>query len=103
VTNLLVLPSKSENFALVVSEALSSGIPCVVSKFVGVSDIVARHKAGVIIEELTVESVAASVIKVLDGDHQAYRNAALRAVDEDLNWSKIALKWKAMIRSLALD
>ena len=98
---LLVLPSDNENFAQVVSEALSGGVPCVVSIFVGTSDIVAKHHAGEIIEALTPESVAAAVIKVLDGDEQIYREAALTATREDLNWSRIALKWKGLIQSIA--
>ena len=102
-TSLLVLPSENENFALVVSEALSSGVPCVVSRFVGTADIVVRHKAGEVIEELTPESVANAVIKVLEGNQQAYKKAALQAAQKDLDWSKIALKWSAMIRSLALE
>ena len=101
--SLLILPSDNENFALVVSEALSSGLPCVVSQFVGTSDIVARHHAGEIIEELTPESVAAAVLKVLEGDQLAYREAAFNATREDLDWSKIAAKWKALISSLALE
>jgi len=101
--SLLVLPSENENFAQVVSEALSSGVPCVVSQFVGTSDIVARHDAGEIIEELTPESVAAAVLKVLEGDQLAYREAAFNATREDLDWSKIAAKWKALISSLAVE
>jgi glycosyltransferase involved in cell wall biosynthesis len=101
--SLLILPSENENFALVVSEALSSGLPCVVSQFVGTSDIVARHHAGEIIEELTRESVAAAVLKVLNGDQLAYRKAAFKAARDDLDWSKIALKWKAMIGSLVVE
>ena len=102
-TRLLVLPSENENFALVVAEALSAGVPCVVSKFVGTSDIVAKHHAGEIIDELTPESVAAGVIKVLEGDENAYKAAALQATCEDLDWSKIALRWKALISSLAVE
>lgn len=97
---LLVLPSENENFALVVSEALSHGVPCVVSKFVGTSDIVAKHHAGEIIEELTPESIAAAVLTVLGGDNLAYREAALTAAREDLDWAKIALKWKLLVASL---
>lgn len=102
-TRLLVLPSENENFALVVSEALSSGVPCVVSKFVGSGDIVTKHHAGAIIDELTPESVAAAVMKVLAGDANAYRDAAFKAAREDLDWSKIALKWKDLISSLTVE
>ena len=98
-TRMLVLPSSYENFALVVSEALSAGVPCVVSKFVGTSDIISKHHAGEIISELTPEAIAKVVIQVLTGDEHMYRAAALKAAREDLEWSKIALKWKALIMS----
>jgi glycosyltransferase involved in cell wall biosynthesis len=102
-TRLLVLPSENENFALVVTEALSAGVPCVVSRFVGTSDIVAKHHAGEIIDSLTPESVGAGVIKVLEGDKEAYKTAALNATREDLDWSKIALQWRALIGSVAVE
>jgi glycosyltransferase involved in cell wall biosynthesis len=100
-SNLLVLPSENENFAIVVAEALSLGIPCVVSKFVGTADIVAKHLAGEVISELTPTSIADGIIKVLQGDEATYRKAAIEATREELDWSKIALQWKALVASLA--
>lgn len=100
-SKLLVLPSENENFALVVSEALSLGIPCVVSKYVGTSDIVSRHKAGVVIDRLTPEVIAEGIIKVLDGDEAAYKKSALDAAHNDLDWAKIAKQWKALVDSLS--
>ena len=100
-SKLLVLPSENENFAIVVVEALSLGIPCVVSKFVGTADIVAKHQAGEVIDELTPASIAVGIIKVLQGDGAAYRKAAIEATRDELDWSKIALQWKALIASLA--
>lgn len=102
-TRLLILPSDNENFAIVVSEALSHGVPCIVSKFVGTSDLIAKHHAGEIINEMTPEAVADAVIKVLCGDEAKYRAAALKAVSEDLDWLKIALQWKTLIRSIAVE
>jgi glycosyltransferase involved in cell wall biosynthesis len=98
---LLVLPSENENFAIVVAEALSAGVPCVLSKFVGTADIVAKHHAGEIIQELTPTSVADGILKVLQGDETKYREAAFEAVQNSLDWSKIALRWKALVTSLA--
>ena len=98
---LLVLPSENENFAIVVAEALSAGVPCVISKFVGTADIVAKHQAGEVIEELTPTSVADGILKVLQGDENQYRNSAFEAVEHSLDWSKIALRWKALVTSLA--
>ena len=98
---LLVLPSENENFAIVVAEALSAGVPCVLSKFVGTADIVGKHHAGEIIQELTPSSVADGILKVLQGDETKYREAAFEAVQNSLDWSKIALRWKALVTSLA--
>ena len=100
-SNLLVLPSENENFAIVVAEALSLGIPCVVSQFVGTADIVAKHLAGEIIDDLTPASIAEGIIKVLQGDGAAYRKAAFQATRDELDWSKIALQWKTLVTSLA--
>lgn len=100
-SKLLVLPSENENFALVVSEALSLGVPCVVSKQVGTSEIVAKHRAGEVIDQLTSSSIANGILKVLQGDGAAYRSAAFEATREDLDWSKIAMQWKALVDSLA--
>lgn len=97
---LLVLPSENENFALVVSEALSAGVPCVVSKYVGTAEIVAKHQAGVVIDELTPASVAEGILKVLHGDEDRYQKSALKAVETSLNWSQIALQWRGLIESL---
>jgi len=101
VARLLVLPSENENFAIVVAEALSAGLPCVVSRFVGTADIVAKHHAGEVIHDLTPISVANGIMKVLQGDAMKYREAALEAVENSLAWSKIALRWKALVTSLA--
>ena len=98
---LLVLPSENENFAIVVAEALSAGVPCVLSKFVGTADIVGKHHAGEIIQELTPTSVADGILKVLQGDETKYREAAFEAVQNSLDWSKIAVRWKALVTSLA--
>ena len=98
---LLVLPSENENFAIVVAEALSAGVPCVVSKFVGSADIVAKHHAGEVIHDLTPISVANGIMKVLQGDEIKYRDAAFEAVENSLDWSKIALRWETLVTSLA--
>ena len=100
-SKLLILPSENENFAIVVSEALSLGKPCLVSNYVGAADIVAKHLAGVVIQELTSTSIAEGIIEVLQGDEVAYSEAAIKAAREDLDWSKIALQWKALVADLA--
>lgn len=97
---LLVLPSENENFAIVVSEALSAGVPCVLSKFVGTADLIKQHHAGEIILELTPTSVADGILKVLQGNETKYRESAFKAVQISLDWSEIALRWNTLVTSL---
>lgn len=97
---LLTLPSQNENFAIAVAEALSAGIPCVVSKFVGTAEIVAKFHAGEVIDEITPASVADAIIKVLNGNESIYKVAATKAAQSSLNWSKSVFRWKSLITYL---
>lgn len=98
---LLVLPSENENFGIVVAEALSTGLPCVVSEFVGTSDIILKHQAGEVISQLNAISVANAILKVLQGDTTLYRKAAFEAAELSLDWSRIAQQWRELVGSLA--
>lgn len=100
-SKLLVLPSENENFALVVAEALSLGTPCVVSKFVGTADVVAKHQAGVVIDQINPSSIAEGILKVLDGDPTSFKIAAFKATRAEFDWSKIAAQWKALVASVS--
>jgi glycosyltransferase involved in cell wall biosynthesis len=42
------MPSAYESFGIAAVEAMSAGVPLIVSPTVGVSDVVARHGAGVV-------------------------------------------------------
>lgn len=61
--------------------------------------VILRRK--VVIDELTPASIADGIIKVLQGDGAAFRKAAIEATRDELDWSKIALQWKALVTSLA--
>jgi glycosyltransferase involved in cell wall biosynthesis len=48
--NVFVLPSWSENFGVAVAEAMAAGVPVVVTKGVGIADIVAASNCGLVTE-----------------------------------------------------
>lgn len=67
--DIFIAPSLEDGFAVVVSEALSAGLPVIVTKNVGAADIVVDGENGVIIEA---------------GDYREIENAVNRVLDERL-------------------
>jgi glycosyltransferase involved in cell wall biosynthesis len=64
-SDLFVLPSYSENFGMVVVEAMTCGLPVVISDQVGICDDVEKAKAGIIIET-DAKQLAEALTRLLD-------------------------------------
>jgi glycosyltransferase involved in cell wall biosynthesis len=47
--DVLAMPSKYESFGIAAVEAMSAGVPVIVSPTVGVSDVITRHGAGLVV------------------------------------------------------
>jgi len=92
-SQVLVLPSTNENFAQVITEALSFSLPCIVSKNVGTSYLIEQFGAGQILSEISSAEIARKVIMVLQGNHEDYANSARRAISEELSWNRISREW----------
>jgi len=87
----LVLPSRSENFGIVVIEALARGLPVVVSRDVGVADVVAEHEAG-LITDAEPQMLAEAIKKLLDSAELriAMGERGHRLVCDQFTWDSIA-------------
>ena len=85
-----VLPSISENFGLSVVEALANGLPVIISPEVGISDIIAEYKVGLVTGS-SVSLVEALGI-ALQGAPMEMREAALKLAQERFSWAQIAKK-----------
>lgn len=83
-SQVLVLPSYSENFGYVVAEAAAQGLPCVISDGVGLAEIVRRYDAGLIVPAGDSAALAAALEACLDVDLRLRqgRNAYDCAVNE---------------------
>ena len=87
-----VLPSQSENFGLSVIEALAHGVPVIITREVGISDLVKEYNAGLVCESPI--ELAESLVTALKGAPMDMRYAALDLVRARFSWSKIAKKLK---------
>jgi len=85
-----VLPSKSENFGLSVVESLSSGLPVIISSEVGISDIVFRYNAGLVVgQNMSLEDALRFALK---GVPNEMRRAASQLATERFSWQPIIQK-----------
>ncbi len=65
IADAFVLPSMHDAFALVVTEAMASGIPVIVSKNTGASELIENGKNGFILENYTSSEEIASLLNIL--------------------------------------
>ncbi|MEO0650549.1 MAG: glycosyltransferase, partial [Planctomycetota bacterium] len=87
---LLLLPSRSENFGNVVLEALAAGTPAVVTPEVGAAEVLRHTGAGRVVAG-TPEALAEDLNRVL-GDSSLLRDLRRRArgAAEDYTWPRVA-------------
>ena len=89
--DLFILPSHSENFGVSVAEALSNGIPCIVSKGAPWK-MLDEKKAGWWIGN-SVEMLTKKLISILSTSNSELESMGLNGrnlVTEDFNWNKVS-------------
>ncbi len=94
-----ILTSEDENFAIAAAEALASGIPCILSSNVALSELVSKHSAGVIFKKMEINEVADAIRRVTKSDKKILIDSSLRAASE-LSWDVVARRWESRIKSL---
>jgi glycosyltransferase involved in cell wall biosynthesis len=88
--SLLALPSYHENFGLCAVEALSRGVPVLVSPHVSLAAEIEASRAGWVCE-VSAEALAHTMAEALnDHDERLRRGAAGRALVSKFDWDEIA-------------
>lgn len=100
--SLFVLPSASENFGLAAAEAMAAGIPVVVSKGAGISDLIAEAGAGLIVEA-AVEPIASAITRLLTDEDECRRmgRAGYTLVAEKLSLEAMGRNLEELYASIA--
>lgn len=100
-SHILLLPSESENFAIALAEAISVGKPVVTSRFVAMHEFVDRNNTGITMQELTVDELCSSILKVVNNYHR-FAAACFNSAPQ-LYWDEVIKNWKDAIEHEDLD
>ncbi|PMB39825.1 glycosyl transferase family 1, partial [Fischerella thermalis CCMEE 5330] len=92
-SDLFALTSHSENFAVVVLEALAAGVPVVVTPGVALASVVQQHQLGYV-TQLDVSAIASTVEQYLNNPQQAKNmgKSAQKLIYDHYTWDKIAAR-----------
>ena len=90
-SNVFVLPSYSENFGIAVVEAMSFGLPVVITKNVGIAPNIEKAGAGLVIEK-DVNQLAEAILKILDNPDlsQKMGERGKYLTETEFSWPNIA-------------
>jgi glycosyltransferase involved in cell wall biosynthesis len=99
--SVLVLPSYSENFGNVVLEAMAVGCPVVVTPEVGISDIVQKSGAGVVVKGEP-EMLGKEIRSLLLNSHELKEmgKRGQKMVEKDFTWLSIAKIMESIYKSI---
>jgi glycosyltransferase involved in cell wall biosynthesis len=100
--DLFVLPSRYENFANVAAEAMTCGVPVIVSDACGISSLV-QGKAGLVIPP-RIESLVGA-LRQMFGDSELYARfkAGCREVADQLSWDALAAQMESYYARWRVD
>ncbi len=103
--SLFCTPSVCETWGLVFVEAAASGLPIVGTNEWAMPDIVLNGKTGILCDERTPEVLASAMVEILENPAKAKSmgEAAIKHVDEVLDWPNVADRIIAAISPEALE
>lgn len=98
----LVLPTPYDAFAMVVSEAMASGLPVIVSREAGVSEIIQHEVNGLLLEDVTSVAELAGHMRSLLGDpgRAAEMGRVARRTVELMSWDIVARRTMQVYQTL---
>lgn len=101
--DLFALLSHYDPFGLVVTEAMSAGLPVVTASTVGASAVVVKHNAGFVIDDPTNDvAVARAITKLLDNpDLASTMGVNAREVAKDLSWDCVGERYAQTFLAVA--
>ena len=89
--DLFIQTSRSEGMSMGILEALSYGVPCLVTRGTNLGEIIEKYDAGWV-AETDAQSISCAILRALDERdrwEEKSRNA-IKLIEENFQWSKVA-------------
>jgi glycosyltransferase involved in cell wall biosynthesis len=100
----LLLPSRFDSFGMVVTEAMASGLPVIVSDMVGAKDLVEEGQNGFVVPVGSVNALAGKMRWCVLNPHVVRKMAfAARATAERASWTKYRHRFTAAVQEVWLS
>lgn len=90
-SDIFILPSENENFAIAVAESIAAEVPVIVSKNVAMHSFVDEHNVGITIAELDSNLICQAVLQIMRGYDEYRINCHKHR--EMLSWDRIFDSW----------
>jgi glycosyltransferase involved in cell wall biosynthesis len=98
-SDVLVLPSLSEAFGLVVTEALSCGLPVIITPNVGAGDLIADGREGFVVPVCSSDAIAERLNQMdVDRDLLTAMSRNARETATDNSWAVYRENWAAALK-----
>lgn len=97
-SDIFLLPSENENFAVAVAESIVRQVPVVVSNRVAMHRFVESHRTGIVIQELEVNSLVKAINEVIS-NHHIYWQGCLNS-RHLLFWDNVFEDWKRILLTI---
>lgn len=104
-SDILVLLSGFDTFGMVVTEAMASGLPVIVSDNVGASDLIREGKNGFVVNrEWSTDQIATKIVELAANDERmAAMSREARQAAAGQSWEEVAGKVEAVYERLLRD
>ena len=101
-SDLVLLPSLSENFPVVALEAMSSGKPVIASRVGGIPELVRHNENGILVSPGNVEQLVEALLQLLENQSLRNRlgNTGRKLVEEKYDWKKIGQLYLAEFQKI---
>jgi glycosyltransferase involved in cell wall biosynthesis len=103
--NVFAFPSHYDTFALVVTEAMASGLPVITSPSTGAASFIENGKSGIVLQSSSDLAGMVAALKRLSSDRTYAKEMgrAARAAAEAWTWEHMARRYEGLFRSIIAE